>query len=122
MKSKSSKGKSPARAGSSGRDAKRLPADPRVILKRLARLPIHTWSYKRDDPRMRHIGPMAQDFTAVFGVGDHHGINLADALGVAYASIQALNEMLLERAAAIRSLRRELKKIQSRLSKPKPLS
>jgi hypothetical protein len=55
---------------------------------------------------------MAQDFSAAFGVGDHHGIRVSDALGVAYASIQALNKMLLDRAETIRSLRRELRGIQ----------
>jgi hypothetical protein len=113
VKSKTSGKKSVGSARNSGKPANRLPADPRVILEKLARLPVHTWSYKRDDPRTRHIGPMAQDFSALFGVGDHHGIRVSDAFGVAYASIQALNQMLIERAAAIRSLRRELKALRA---------
>jgi hypothetical protein len=88
-----------------------------VILEKLSTLPIQTWSYKWDDPRTRHIGPMAQDFSKAFGVGDHHGIHLTDALGVAYASIQALYGMARERAAAIRSLHREIRLLQAEIKR-----
>ncbi|HET7091857.1 MAG TPA: tail fiber domain-containing protein, partial [Thermomicrobiales bacterium] len=43
--------------------------DPADMLARAAALPIATWSYMFDDPSIRHIGPMAQDFAALFGVG-----------------------------------------------------
>src|SRR6185436_4213245 len=33
-------------------------ADPLLILQRLSKLPIQTWSYKWDDATVRHIGPM----------------------------------------------------------------
>jgi hypothetical protein len=32
-------------------------------------LPITTWNYTSDTPSIRHIGPMTQDFSALFGVG-----------------------------------------------------
>jgi hypothetical protein len=88
-----------------------------VLLEKLSRLPISTWNYKSDDPRVRHIGPMAQDFSRIFGVGDHHGIRLSDAFGVAYASIQALRRMVRERDAAIRDLRLELRTLQTRIGR-----
>jgi hypothetical protein len=117
MKSKPSGKKSAPRSRRRSRNAPDprpgLPTDPRLILKKLATLPIQTWSYKKDDPRTRHIGPMAQDFSAAFGVGDHHGIRVSDALGVAYASIQALHEIIRERAETIRSLRQELRRAQA---------
>jgi hypothetical protein len=105
------------RRGNAGKPdkTKRIPVNPRVILEKLSSLPIQTWNYKADDPRTRHIGPMAQDFTAAFGVGDHHGIHLTDALGVAYASIQALHEMIGKRGATISALRRELQKINAEI-------
>ena len=46
----------------------------------------------RSDPDIRHIGPVAQDFHAAFGVGaDDKHIAAIDRDGVALAAIQALN-------------------------------
>ena len=65
--------------------------DGRDILARLAGIPITTWNYKAQDPSIRHIGPMAQDFYAAFQVGgDDTHITTIDADGVALAAIQGL--------------------------------
>ena len=57
-------------------------------------MPISEWSYN-DEPSARHIGPMAQDFHAAFGVGEtDRCIPTVDANGVALAAIQALNRRL----------------------------
>jgi hypothetical protein len=67
------------------------PVDGFEILEKLAELPISTWNYKRDAPSVRHLGPMAQDFMAAFGLGDDDKvINHLDANGVAMVAIQAL--------------------------------
>ncbi len=59
------------------------------VLSQLKGLDISKWRYKGED--VTHIGPMAQDFKAAFGVGDEDTmIYLVDALGVALASIKAL--------------------------------
>ena len=48
-------------------------------LLRLARLPVTSWSY-RAEPGVRHVGPMAQDFRAAFGLGpDDRTIQFVDA-------------------------------------------
>jgi endosialidase-like protein len=61
------------------------------VLEKLAELSISTWNYKGDDPSVRHMGPMAQDFFAAFGLGDDDKtINLLDANGVVMVAIQAL--------------------------------
>lgn len=61
------------------------------ILDRVLTLPVSKWSYK-DDPGIRHIGPMAQDFHAAFAVGtDEKHIAPMDEGGVALAAIQGLN-------------------------------
>ena len=53
---------------------------------------MQTWNLKSQDPAIRHIGPMAQDFYAAFNVGeDDKHINSVDADGVALAAIQGLN-------------------------------
>jgi hypothetical protein len=74
------------------------------VLAAVRQLPITTWSYK-DDPEVRHIGPMAQDFAAAFGVGgDDRRIHRVDASGVALAAIQALAARLEAAEARIAEL------------------
>jgi len=87
--------------------------DSRDVLERLADVPILTWNYKTDDPSVRHIGPMAQDFHAAFGVGaDDKHIHTVDAAGVAFAAIQGLYQLVQENEAALRALKKELGEIQ----------
>ena len=43
--------------------------EPREIAAELARLPIRTWNYKLDDASVVHMGPVAEEFAAVFGLG-----------------------------------------------------
>jgi hypothetical protein len=65
--------------------------EPADMLARVRELPISTWNYTSDDPAIRHIGPMAQDFAATFGVGvDDRHIHPLDGQGVALAAIQGL--------------------------------
>ena len=45
------------------------PVTSAEVLERLSRLPISSWTYNNEPPGVRHIGPMAQDFNAAFGVG-----------------------------------------------------
>ncbi|WP_157705861.1 tail fiber domain-containing protein [Roseovarius faecimaris] len=68
------------------------PVDPAAILQKVAELPVSSWMYKDNaDLGIRHIGPMAQDFHAAFGVGaSETGISSLDTSGVALAAIQAL--------------------------------
>ncbi len=79
--------------------------DAREILAKVAALPITRWNYKADTVS-RHLGPVAQDFRAAFGVGaDDTGIATVDAEGVALAAIQGLAEIVMEREAEMASLK-----------------
>ncbi len=90
------------------------PVDPAIILHRLAEMPITTWNYKADGKQIRHIGPMAQDFSAAFGVGaDNKHIHTVDANGVALAAIQALYQMIQERDGQVAELRAELNALKN---------
>ena len=61
------------------------------VLQRLLAMPITTWNLMAQDPSIRHMGPMAQDFRAAFDLGETElGINTLDADGVAFAAIQGL--------------------------------
>ena len=78
------------------------------ILERLAAIPVQTWNLKSQDPSIRHIGPMAQDFYAAFNVGeDNKHISTSDADGVALAAIQGLYKIVQEKDAEIATLRAE---------------
>jgi len=91
----------------SSRDLKAgfLPVDGGDILDRVASLPITTWQY-RAEPGVLHIGPVAEDFQAAFGVGaDDKSIGTVDADGVALAAIQGLQEVVEAQQAEITELR-----------------
>lgn len=82
--------------------------DVRQVLEALVGLPISTWRYRGQDETVRHIGPMAQDFYAVFDLGqDERYISTVDADGVALASIQGLYQLLQEKDAQIIALQAE---------------
>jgi len=78
------------------------------VLNRLAGIPITEWNYKTQDPSNRHIGPMAQDFYAAFGLSaDDLYISPIDTDGVALAAIQGLYEIVQEQDARIQALEGE---------------
>jgi hypothetical protein len=91
------------------------PVDGKTVLEAVARMPISTWSYKSDDPSVRHMGPMAQDFKASFGLGDtDRAYYPIDAHGVALAAIQALYARVQEQDARIERLERDNAELRNR--------
>jgi hypothetical protein len=81
---------------SSDRDLKENvePVSPEEVLEKVAALPIARWNFKGESG-ISHMGPMAQDFHAAFGLGsDDKHIATVDADGVALAAIQGLNQKL----------------------------
>ena len=86
-----------------------------ALLARLAALPIATWNDKAQPDSTRHMGPMAQDFRAAFGLGeDDKHISMVDAEGVALAAIQALYETVTEQNRQIVELRARLAHLEQR--------
>ena len=68
------------------------PVSTADVLEKVAGLPITRWTFK-EMPGQKHLGPMAQDFEAAFGLGaGDTGIATVDADGVALAAIQGLNQ------------------------------
>jgi hypothetical protein len=67
---------------------------PREVLAKVSALPITEWKYKVEANGTEHLGPMAQDFHAAFGLNgsDDKHIATVDEEGVALAAIQGLNE------------------------------
>jgi hypothetical protein len=101
----------------SARDRKQdiTAVDPADVLARVVSLPVSRWSY-RDDPDTAHLGPMAEDFHAAFGVGpDARHISSVDADGVSLAAIQGLHRLLAEKEARLRRLEEENRALAQRL-------
>ena len=76
--------------------------DPADVLARVLALGISRWSYIGSGEG-EHVGPMAEDFHAAFGLGhSEKQIATVDADGVALAAIQGLNAKLEAENAALR--------------------
>jgi hypothetical protein len=75
--------------------------DPDEVLSRVLGLRVQEWSYRHEEDSVRHMGPMAQDFHAAFGLGaNDKTIATVDSDGVALAAIQGLNRKLQDQLAA----------------------
>ena len=102
----------------SDRNAKKdiAPVDTQAILDKVAHLPISNWTYNEEPSGVRHLGPMAQDFHASFGLGsDDRTYNSIDAHGVALAAIQALERTVAAQGKRIEALERENRQLERRL-------
>ena len=89
------------------------PVDPTLILERVAKLPIQQWRFKTEIAEVKHVGPMAQDFRAAFGLGEiSTAIATVDADGVALAAIQGLNRKLEEQRAENADLKERLAQLE----------
>jgi hypothetical protein len=98
------------------------PVAARDVLEKVAAMPISRWNFKGDEGTT-HVGPMAQDFHAAFGLGtDDKHIATVDADGVALAAIQGLNqkleEKLRERDREIEQLKQMMKSLAAKLERP----
>lgn len=87
--------------------------DGEYLLERLRRVPITTWRYTGEEDRtVRHIGPMAQDWSAAFGFSaDDTTINTGDMHGVSLAGVQALDARARAQAERIRQLEEQVHRI-----------
>jgi hypothetical protein len=76
--------------------------DDADVLKKVIDLPVTLWNFKCDDKSILHMGPMAQDFHAAFGLnGDKDKvITTLDIAGVTVAAVQGLNHKLEKELAA----------------------
>jgi len=73
--------------------------DGEAVLSRIRAMSIPEWSYIAQGDSIRHVGPMAQDFFAAFGLGgDSLSITTSDISGINLLAIQSL----LRRADALR--------------------
>jgi hypothetical protein len=63
------------------------------VLARLRNIPVSTWNYISEGNKVRHMGPMAEDFYQAFKLGTGNtSIGVQDLAGVSLAGIKALDE------------------------------
>lgn len=102
--------------------------DGEEVLSRLRSVPVTTWNYLTQDRSIRHMGSMAQDFHAAFGLGESELlINAVDIDGVNMAAAQALERRTAAQQQRIEALEAEnaalrarLGRIEALLATPKP--
>ena len=87
--------------------------DAREALDRMSALPISLWSYKREGLAVRHLGPMAEDFYAAFGLGanDKH-VAPGDQASVAMLAVQGLHQVVQEKDREIADLKGRLETLE----------
>ena len=87
--------------------------DGEQVLLAIVDMPVQSWNYKSQDPSIRHMGPMAQDFYAAFGLGeDEKRINTVDIDGINLLAIQALEK----RTRELRTTVAELENVKGELA------
>jgi hypothetical protein len=74
-----------------------MAADPKRVLQQVTDLPEWYYQMKKGNPKVRFLGPTAQDFKAAFALGEGDTtINIGNAQGVALTAIKGLNQKLDE--------------------------
>jgi len=93
-----------------------IDVDPGEVLRKVVALPITSWRYRKDGAEVRHIGPMAQDFHAAFGLWNSDTMIFPlDASGVSMAAIQGLHARVVAAEAENEALRARLERLERRL-------
>jgi len=97
--------------------------NPRTVLEKVSALAITEWKYKAEADGTEHIGPMAQDFHAAFGLNgeDDKHISTVDEGGVALAAIQGLNQKLEETRAESKTKDAEIQDLKQSVEELKQM-
>ncbi|HEX8890649.1 MAG TPA: tail fiber domain-containing protein [Pyrinomonadaceae bacterium] len=87
------------------------------VLARLRKIQVSTWNYISEGNKVRHIGPMAEDFYAQFGLGTGNtSIGVQDLAAVSLAAVKALDTRtteLQQKTAEVDQLRTEVNELRS---------
>jgi hypothetical protein len=87
------------------------------VLSKLRGIQISTWNYISEGNKVRHMGPMAEDFFQAFQLGTGNtSIGVQDLAGVSLAAIKELDQrtiQLQQRTAEVEGLRSQINALQS---------
>ncbi len=91
--------------------------DASRLLSLLAELDLFNWRYNTSADQGQHFGPTAEDFHAVFGLGetDRH-ISVADMAGVALGAAQALQSELTAKDRELEDVKARLERLERLLA------
>jgi Chaperone of endosialidase len=79
--------------------------DPLEVLNKVNQLSITEWNYKNEDTDIKHVGPTAQDFYALFALGGSDtSISTIDPAGVSLLAIQGLSNELWSLASTTQDI------------------
>jgi trimeric autotransporter adhesin len=85
------------------------PVDGEDVLARISQTPVTTWSMIGGDPKVRHLGPVAEDFYRAFPLGlGETTIGMGDIDGVNFAGVKALEARTAQLAEQLTTVRAEL--------------
>jgi hypothetical protein len=91
--------------------------DKDQILVGILELGITRWNYKSDSDHITHIGPTAQQFYSVFGVGDNDKtISTLDPASIALVGVQALSEQITRNKQQVANLENKVDDQQDQIS------
>jgi len=93
------------------------------VLARFRATPVSTWNYIAEGRQVRHLGPVAEDFAAGFGLGvGNTSIGMGDIDGVNFAGVKALEartaelrQQLATRDAEVAKLRDDLAELRAQV-------
>jgi trimeric autotransporter adhesin len=98
-----------------------LAIDGEELLASLRQIPVTSWNYVSEGRQARHIGPMAEDFYAAFGLGTSNtSIGVQDLAGISIAAVKALEErtaQLQAKTAEVDELRARMLSLEERLAR-----
>lgn len=87
--------------------------DGSQLLEKITMLPVTLWNYKVDSDEIKHIGPVAQDFYDVFGLGyDDKTLSSLDLAGIVLIGIQELEKSRERQRARIEQLEVQVSELQ----------
>ena len=95
------------------------PVDAKQVLAKITNFELTSWNYKgQDKTKLRHYGPMAEDFYEAFGndgigtIGVDDSINQADFDGINMIAIQALANENIELKGVVEKLNARIEKLE----------
>ncbi len=103
-----------------------VPVDGKQVLAKIMEFDLTSWNYKgQDKTKLRHYGPMAEDFYEAFGndgvgtIGNDDSINQADFDGINMIAIQALAKENIELAKKNAELNARIERLEKLILKRK---
>ena len=90
--------------------------DPMFVLEQVVKMPLSTWNYIADSDKIRHYGPMAQDFYSAFGLGrGEEYISFTDGIGANMGAIQGLFQIIEQKNKQIEEMEARLRELEDKV-------